>query len=135
MALAEDVRDTFNQHMLEDYTDWNSGPNANSPMIGFERDEEPDLAVADLIALFDKGILTLDDETEGWIRKRWNLPQRDPNAGPPRALPAPEDGEDSPSTALEPAASAGPSQAGASVRASAIRVPTRRRAPGPKNHA
>jgi hypothetical protein len=101
-------------------------------MIGFERDEEPDLAVADLIALFDKGILTLDDETEGWIRKRWNLPQRDPNAGPPRALPAP-DGDGSPSTASEPAA-AGSLQAGASVRASA-RVPSSRRAPRPKNHA
>lgn len=129
MALAEDVRDTFNQHMLEDYTDWNSGVNANAPMVGFERDEDPDLAVADLIALFDKGILTLDDETEGWIRKRWNLPQRSPGAGPPRTVTAPDDGSSTPGT---------PADAGALQTDTPVRVPARvpsfgRRVPEPSH--
>jgi hypothetical protein len=134
MSLAEDIRDTFNQHMMEDYTDWNSGPNANAPMVGFERDEDPDLAVADLVALFDKGILTLDDETEGWIRKRWNLPQRDPSS-PPRTV-APTETEPDPSSNGSPSTASGrvgldrvpPDDV--TVRASSLRAPSNgRRAP------
>jgi len=136
MSLAEDIRDTFNAHMLEDYTDWNSGPNANAPMIGFERDEDPDLAVADLIALFESQILVLDDETEGWIRKRWNLPQRDPNS-PSRTI-APQETAPAPSSNGSPSTASGRGRpvsvppADVAVRASALRAPSNGRVPGPR---
>jgi hypothetical protein len=77
MALAEDIRDTFNQHVIEDYVDWNEGPDAKCPIIQFDRNEDPDLATADLVAAVDKGILTVDLETENWLRRRWNLPKID----------------------------------------------------------
>jgi hypothetical protein len=89
MAIADWFRDTFNQHMVEDYIDWNLGPTAPAPLVDYDRDLDPELAVQDLIQMVNSGLLIVDEETEKWLRNRWNIPQRKPGSTPV-VLPKPD---------------------------------------------
>jgi hypothetical protein len=75
----------------EDYTDWNDGPEANAPRVGYDADEHEDLAVADLLLAIDAGLVTLSEEDEIAFRERYDLP----------AMPAP--GKERPRPSLLPA--------------------------------
>lgn len=68
--------DTFNEHVIEDWVDWNYGEDEEqAPLLTYESNEDPSLSVADLAALADKGLVTLDDELKGWVRQRYKIPR------------------------------------------------------------
>ena len=95
MAIADWFRDTFNMHMVEDWVDWNIGPEAPAPRLDYDRDLDPELSVTDMISMVDAGLIVMDEETEKWLRNRWNIPQRKPGSQPivlpkPAAPPADE---------------------------------------------
>lgn len=72
---------------------WNWGEQERCPRLVSERDENPELAAGDLVAMVDSGIITVDSELEATIRKRGGLPPRDPNAPAPAPVaPAPPAG-------------------------------------------
>lgn len=65
-----------NEHVIEDIVDYNWGEDEAAPLLIWEGDDEDEpLAVADLIALIDAGLLTVDPEMEDWIRARHNMPE------------------------------------------------------------
>lgn len=98
IELAADVQETiagwyagtFNEHVIEDWVDWNVGPDEQAPLLVFEPHPDPELSVADLRDLVESGAIQVDDEIEGWIRARKGLPARTS----PRAVepPAPSEG-------------------------------------------
>lgn len=78
-AVARWFTDTFNEHVIEDWVDWNYGEDEIAPKLEFVVDSDKDLSVAELVALNAAGILTLDDEIKTFIRRDYNLP--DPVVG------------------------------------------------------
>ncbi len=84
-TVADWYCDVTNEHVIEDWVDWNVGEDAQAPLLVWERAEEPELSVADLVALIDAGAVTMDAELEEWLRSSRGLP-RGAGAGPaPRA--------------------------------------------------
>lgn len=80
---------TTNVHVIEDYVDWNWGIDANAPLLVWEDDDNQPLAIADLVALIDAGVIQVDDELENWIRASTRLPDRDPTTTRERPQPPP----------------------------------------------
>jgi hypothetical protein len=62
------------EHVIEDIIDWNFSVDENAPELVWIIEEDHPLAVTDLVALMDKGLIDLDDEMRGWIRERYSLP-------------------------------------------------------------
>jgi hypothetical protein len=73
-AVADWAKDTFNEHMIEDWVDWNYGEDAAAPIMTYDRSSEEELPTGDLAVLVDKGIVSVDTELESAIRKRYKLP-------------------------------------------------------------
>lgn len=106
---------TTSAHVCEDWVDWNEGPDAPAPIIGYDRDDHPELAVGDLIATIDSGLVVVSDEDERAFRERYDLPEKgSARASAPPALPA------------APAAAASRRKARPSVSASAAPSPAER---------
>jgi Protein of unknown function (DUF935) len=103
-VIAEWVCDVFNEHMIEDWVDWNYGPDEQAPLLVYKRTDDRQVALSDLVKLIDAGAITLDDELESWIREEYRMPRRDPNSttvrtpsgagSPPSAEPGQSGGED-----------------------------------------
>ena len=71
-SIAEWFKDIFNEHVIEDDIDWNWGEEIDKvPLLHFEYD--PELVVADLVQLIDKGAIIMDDDLEHYIRKELGL--------------------------------------------------------------
>lgn len=89
--IAKWVCDTFNEHMIEDQIDWNWGEDVDKvPKLVYNRVDDRQLAIADLVSMIDKNLITVDDELESWIREDYSMPRRDPK-NPARAKPSPSD--------------------------------------------
>lgn len=93
-TIAQEVADIANAHGVEDLIDLNYGPDEPAPQIVFEAIDDPTLSVLDLTNLIDKNAITVDTETEAWIRERHDLPalkgpRPEPAAPPPAANPDP----------------------------------------------
>lgn len=88
-AYATWYTDVTNQHVIEDMIDWNWGIDENAPLLMYVPNDDAALAVADLVTLIQSGALVVDNELEGYIRQRWNLPDAAGDAGarPPVTLP------------------------------------------------
>lgn len=84
-AIADWYTDITSAHVGEDWTDWNDGPLAQSPRIGYTRDEHQELAIADFLLLIESGVVTVSDEDETAIRERYDLPEK---SDTPRQLPS-----------------------------------------------
>jgi hypothetical protein len=77
-------RDTFNEHVIEDFIDWNYGENVeNCPMLHFEHD--PDLDVQSLTQLIDSGAIIVDLDLETALRKELGLVNKMPGAPSPKS--------------------------------------------------
>ena len=74
-AIADWICDTFNAHQIEDDADWNFGPDEQVPLLVYERGEDEELAIADFVALVDKGVIKVDPELEDFVRSQWRLPE------------------------------------------------------------
>jgi hypothetical protein len=79
-AVAQWFIDVFNEHVIEDWVDWNWGEDEQAPLLTFNVEEENEkVAVADLVALIGAGVIVPDDELEDTLRERYMLPARGAN--------------------------------------------------------
>lgn len=100
-SLVGMICKVLNRHVVADMVAWNQGRGAASPRIVAERDPH-EYPTAELVQLIDAGAITVDDETEAWVRARGRAPQRttprpveDADAAPP----AEDDEDDTEATA------------------------------------
>jgi hypothetical protein len=93
-ALATQIQDTTQQHVVEDLVDANWGPAEPAPRLVFKAigTEYPPTAEA-IKALIEAGAITLDDKLEAYLRATYGLPVRDETSARPRPA-APTPGED-----------------------------------------
>lgn len=97
-AIANWYRDTTQDHLIEDYVDWNWGPQVEEvPLLVYERDADPNLSIEQLVSLIDAKALLVDQEMEEWLRKKFKLPK----SGTPREDPQPVDEDEAPSPTSE----------------------------------
>jgi hypothetical protein len=75
-TVAQWYVDVATGHVVEDWVDWNAGPDAPAPRVGYDRDDGEDLAVADLVLAIDSGIVTISEEDEVAFRERYDLPAK-----------------------------------------------------------
>jgi hypothetical protein len=76
-ALAEQVADVAQQHVIEDLVDWNWGPDEPSPQLVFDEIGSRHEATAQALkALSDAGLIFPDKVTEEAIRQMFGLPSR-----------------------------------------------------------
>lgn len=73
-AIADWYLDIFTAHVIEDWVDWNYGPDEEAPALGYERVQDEELDIADLVSLVDKGLIQVDPELESDLRRRYKLP-------------------------------------------------------------
>lgn len=88
-ALANWYAGITTAHVIEDWVDWNYGPDEQAPILTYVKDEEPDIAFHDLAELIRYGGLTMDAELEDAIRTAAGYPKRGkdtPPPGPPTTL-------------------------------------------------
>lgn len=75
-AVANWYRDTTNEHVIEDLVDWNWGEDEQAPKLVWSYSQgEETLAISDLVAMVDSGVVTMDEETERAVRQRTRLPE------------------------------------------------------------
>jgi hypothetical protein len=86
-VVAQWICDTFTEFMIEDDVTWNWGDNEQIPLLVYSRTDDRQMAIADLVALIDKGAITMDDELEAWIREDYRMPRRNPDLTP-RTVPS-----------------------------------------------
>lgn len=91
-ALAQQVADVANQHVVEDIVDWNWGETEPAPKLVFEDIGSRQQASAAAIKLLaDAGILLPDRSLEEASRQMLGLPPKDPNPRTPADPNAPTD--------------------------------------------
>lgn len=88
-AIAGWFADTFNEHVIEDWVDWNYGPDTPAPQLVYEQPEDGSVAVADLSTMVKDGLIEVDEELETWLRTTYRMPEK----GTPRATSTPAPGE------------------------------------------
>lgn len=78
-AVAAQIADVANQHIIEDLVDMNWGPSEPAPVLVVDEIGKEHPATAEAIrALAESGVLTADDELEAHIREIYGLPSMDP---------------------------------------------------------
>jgi hypothetical protein len=116
-SVANWFTNIFNEHVIEDWVDWNLGPDyANVPQLVYEDSSKNErLATADLVALIDAHAIVVDEDLEIMLRDRYNLGLKKAGAPLPEDLAAP------PTPDVPPAGGGNPSPkpAGTKVAASA----------------
>lgn len=73
-AICDWAADIFGEHMIEDWYDWNYGPDTEVPRLCHDVDVE-ELDALDLATLVDKGVIHVDPDLEAEIRDRFSLPE------------------------------------------------------------
>jgi hypothetical protein len=75
--IANWLRDTVNEYVIEDWVDWNYGEEEEQvPLLMYEPIEDRALAIQDLAELVEKRIVIVDEALEDTIRYRYGLPKR-----------------------------------------------------------
>lgn len=94
-AIADWYRDVTQEHVIEDWVDWNYGEGEEQvPMLSYERVEDESLAVADLATLVKDGVVEVDEELEDAVRTRYKLPpkpEQTEEEPPPPPVPVPNE--------------------------------------------
>lgn len=77
-AVAQWYVDTTNEHVIEDWVEWNYPADTGfTPLLTYVIEEDDEyLAVADLVSMIDAGAITVDDDLEDSLRDRFELPAR-----------------------------------------------------------
>jgi hypothetical protein len=76
--VANWALDTFNEHVVEDWWDWNYGEDEEyAPFVMYERDDDPRFAAADLALMIQNKVIQVDDEIEQAVREAMDLPAFD----------------------------------------------------------
>lgn len=77
-AVASWFCDVVEQHVIEDWMDYNVGPDAQAPLMTWiEEESREHLATSDLVALIESGAVVADDELEAELREIHHLPPKD----------------------------------------------------------
>jgi hypothetical protein len=86
-AVADWLRDVTQDHVIQDWWDWNVGPDVPCPQLVHA--DVADVAVETLGNLVQQGALTVDREVENQIRRRIGVAELEPGEQPagPRAAP------------------------------------------------
>ncbi len=107
-AIAQWYCDTMNEHVIEDWVDWNYENEELVPVLRWEGEDDV-LGTDQLVQMVDSNIITMSEEDEDWIRYRKRLPKRtEPRPSPEElAAPAGDQGEAAPSPSASPAKSGG----------------------------
>ena len=75
--IAQWYCDTMTENVIEDWVDWNYGEEQEfTPRLTWERSTEDALGSDELVSLVAKGVITMDDELENWVRYRRLMPKR-----------------------------------------------------------
>jgi hypothetical protein len=75
--IAEWYCDTVTEHLIENIVDWNYGEDTKlTPRLTWERSSEDSLGTDQLSQLVQRGVISMDDETENWVRYRYRMPQK-----------------------------------------------------------
>jgi hypothetical protein len=83
-TVAMDVRNTIQQHVVEDIVDINYGTNEPAPRIAFEEIGSRHPVTAEAIrALIESGAIVADDKLEASLRTTYGLPAADPTSARP----------------------------------------------------
>lgn len=87
-AIADEIADTFNEHLIARWVDWNWGPDEACPQlvcepIGADRELTPN----DVSVLVSAGVLTADDSLEVYMRDAYQLPDYEPSNDPTPTAP------------------------------------------------
>lgn len=91
-AIAGWAAEVFTEHVIDDWVEWNYGAGERFAPRLHTREREPDEGVPpsteELVRMAETGLLTVDDEVEGWLRQRRGLPAL-PEGGRPPGPPRP----------------------------------------------
>lgn len=88
-AVAEEIRNTATQHVIEDLVDINWGPDEPAPRLVFDEiGSRRDAVVQAITVLVGAGVLKPDEDLEQFVRTALGLPPRDTNS--PTAVPSQE---------------------------------------------
>ncbi len=89
-TIAKWFAGVFCEHVIEDWVDWNYGEQENLvPLLTYEREDDPSVAIGDLVSLIAAGAVQVDSELEDSLRDRFDLPEKgDPRPTPPPAAAA-----------------------------------------------
>jgi hypothetical protein len=86
-SIAEWFCGVFNAHVIEDWVDWNYGPDVEQvPLLGYEADI--DLALTEISGLITAGAIVVDRDMEEALRREIGLPRK--ASGAPDPVPAAE---------------------------------------------
>ena len=86
-SVANWYCDITNEHVIEDWVDWNEGEDAEyAPRLVYEKREDDAFGVTELVQLIDSGALVVDGELEDWLRGRYNLPDKQAGAPDPQEM-------------------------------------------------
>jgi hypothetical protein len=74
-AVASWYADTTNEHVINDMVDWNWSEEEQAPLLQWAYAQgEESLTMTELTQLVDKGVITMDADTERAVRHRARLP-------------------------------------------------------------
>lgn len=99
-AICDWYVDVTNEHVIEDWVDWNYADEDIVPVLSYEGEDDV-LGIDQLATLVEKEIVIVDEELEDQIRHKYKLPKR--TVPRPPAVTAPDggladgDGEGAPS--------------------------------------
>ncbi len=111
-TLAEQIRDTATQHIVEDLVDVNFGEDEPAPRLVFDEIGSRQAATAQALkTLVDAGVIHPDEVLEESSRQQYGLPPADPaTATAPPAAPAPTPEPPTPTGAQSVAAKFNPAE-------------------------
>lgn len=125
-TVAKWYATTTTEHLIEDWWDWNVGPDDDAtPILTYERDDDPRFAFGELAQLITAGLIEVDDELEEAVRQAMDLPEKDMSSIRVPAVPEPDpsaDPEVDPANTPSPTTKAARRQ-GRSIRADASASP------------
>lgn len=85
-AIAIWYIESLTEGFVDPWIDWNYGEDhEDRPVIVYEANDDPNLAVSDLVAMINAGLIVVDKELEEWIRGRHMMP--DKQEGSPDPVP------------------------------------------------
>jgi hypothetical protein len=83
-AVAQQIQDVTQQHVVEDLVDTNWGPQEPSPRLVFDPiGKEHPLTAEAINALVGAGAITVDEELEKYLREQYGLPLKESSSAGP----------------------------------------------------
>lgn len=72
-TIAGEYAATENAHGVEDLVTWNYGEEEQSPLIVYDRNPNPKLAIAELVSLIGAGAIVVDNDLEDELRGEYGV--------------------------------------------------------------